>query len=197
MFCTGMTATITRSQLFAGAAVLALGPLAEGAAADPLPNGDLAYARLLVTAELLAADFYGQALAASNAGAVLRHYLARARFNEQEHYHSVAGILSGAGAAPATAADIDFTYPKNTFSSPASIVKMAVELENVMLGAYLGALGAIQTNAFRSGLGEIAASEAQHVSYFSHAAGGKAFNLSFPPALTIDQASNALEAFTS
>ena len=27
--------------------------------------------------------------------------------------------------------------------------------------------------------------------------GGKAFNLSFPPALTIDQASNALDAFTA
>jgi len=40
------------------------GSLAGRAEADVIPDSDLAYARLLVAAELLAADFYGRAIAA-------------------------------------------------------------------------------------------------------------------------------------
>jgi hypothetical protein len=201
-----VTAFLTRAQLLGhgargGAAVLvggaALGALAENAAADPIPAADLAYVRLLVAVELLGSDFYQQAVAASLATGATKWYLGRAYFNEQEHYQSVAGILSGAGVVPATSTDIDFTYPKNTFASVDSIATTALQLENLMLGAYLGALGALQTNSFKTGLGEIAACEAQHVSYFSSATGGRVYDLSFPPALTIDQASNALAAFTS
>ena len=36
---------------------------------DTIPDADLAYARLLVGAELLAADFYGQAIAAKRSTA--------------------------------------------------------------------------------------------------------------------------------
>ena len=67
-----MTASITREDLLrrgvrGGAALVvagaAVGALAESASADPLPTNDLAYARLLVGAELLASDFYTQAIA--------------------------------------------------------------------------------------------------------------------------------------
>jgi hypothetical protein len=178
----------------AGAAV---GALAETASADPLSNQDLAYARLLVGAELLASDFYQQAIAASNTGATVRQYLKRAYLNEQEHYQSVAGILSGAGQAPAVAGDIDFGYADGTFASESSILKAARTLEAIVLGTYLGAIGGIQTNAFKTGIAQIAACEAQHASYFTSALGGKAFSLSFPPALTIQQASDAMAAYTA
>jgi len=201
-----VTHSITRADLFSrgargGAALVVaggvLGALAAEASADPLPTMDLAYARLLVGAELLAADFYQQAIAASNTGATVAKYLKRAYFNEQEHYQSVAGIIRGTGAVPATPADIDFSYPDGSFESEASISKLALQLENTILGAYLGALGGIQTQSFLTGLGQIAACEAQHVSYFSSETGGKVFNLSFPPALTIAQASDALDAYTA
>ena len=184
-----------------GAALLvtgaAVGALAEPAAADPLPAGDLAYARLLVAAELLASDFYGQAVAARNSKPRVLAHLRRALANEQEHYASVAGILTGAGAVPAVAADIDFTYPRGTFASEASILKLARQLETTLLGTYLGAVGTMQTAALKQGLAQIAACEAQHLSYASAATGSKVFSVSFPPALTIDQASNAMDAFTS
>jgi Ferritin-like domain len=184
-----------------GAVVLAggavLGPLAKTAAADPIPSTDLAYVRLLVGAELLAGDFYEQAIAASVATPTVAHYLERASFNEQEHYQSVAGIISGTGATPAAPADFDFTYPKGSFETEASIEQLALQIENLVLGTYLGAIGGIQTNFFKTGLAEIAACEAQHVSFFSSATGGKAFNLSFPPALTMEEASNAFDAFAS
>jgi len=201
-----VTASITRAQLLSrsakgGAALLvagtALSQFVDAAAADPLPGSDLAYARLLVGAELLASDFYTQAIAAANAKPTVTKYLKRAYANEQEHYQSVAGIISGAGQTPAVSGDIDFSYPKGTFDSQKSILTFAQQLEATMLGTYVGAIGGIQTNALKTGLAQIAACEAQHSAYFNTALGGRTFSLSFPPALTIDQASNALDAYTA
>ena len=200
-----MSAPITRGQLLSrsakgGAALLvagsALGTFVETAAAA-LPVGDLAWARLLVGAELLASDFYSTATAAANSSKTVTLYLRRAYGNEQEHYQSVAQIISGAGATPAVSGDIDFSYPKGTFASQKSIVTFAGQLESIILGSYLGAIDGITTDSLKSGLARIAANEAQHCSYFTEAAGGTAFRLSFPPALTIDQASDALDAFTA
>ena len=201
-----MTVSLTRAQLLSrsargGTALLVAGSLlshfAETAAADPLPGGDLAYARLLVGAELLASDFYAQAIAAANAKPTVTKYLKRANANEQDHYKSVAGILSGAGQTPAVSGDIDFSYPKGTFASEKSILRFARQLETTILGAYLGAIGGMQTNSLKTGLAQIAACEAQHSAYFNTALGGRTFSLAFPPALTIDQASNALDAYTA
>jgi hypothetical protein len=179
------------------AAAGALGALAETASADALPTGDLAYARLLIGAELLASDFYSQAIAASNSSGAVMKYLKRAYLNEQEHYQSVAGILSGALLTPAVSGDITFTYPAGTFASEGSILKFAVQLENTILGSYLGAIGGMQTDSFKGGLASIVACEAQHCSYFQTQTGGRAFGLSFPPALTIQDASNAFAAYTA
>ncbi len=201
-----MSASITRGQLLSrsakgGAAVLvagsALGQFVDAAAAAPLPVADLAYARLLVGAELLASDFYAQAIAAGATGPTVTKYLKLAYANEQEHYQSVAGIVSGAGQTPAVSGDIDFSYPDGTFASQKSIVSFAQQLETTILGAYLGATSGIATNDLKLGIARIAACEAQHASYFAAVIGGKAFSLSFPTALTIDQASDALDAFTA
>jgi Ferritin-like domain len=201
-----VSASITRGQLLSrgakgGTALLVagagLGRFVDTAAADPLPTADLAYARLLVAVELLASDFYTQAIAAANTGKAVTGYLNRAYANEQEHYQSVAGIISGAGQTPAVSGDIDFSYPAGTFDSQKSIVAFARQLEGTMLGTYLGAIGGIQTDSLKAGLARIAACEAQHSAYFATALGGKAFSLSFPPALTIDQASDAIDAFTA
>ena len=66
-----------------------------------------------------------------------------------------------------------------------------------MLGTYLGAIGGIQTNTFKTGLAQIAACEAQHCSYFTLDDRRQGVQLSFPPALTIQQASNAFAAYTA
>src|SRR5262249_39244934 len=151
----------------------------------------------LVGAELLASDFYSQAVAASNSSGSVMKYLKKAYMNEQEHYQSVAGILSGAGVTPAVSADIDFSYPKDSFATQASILKLAEQIESIVLGTYLGALGGMQTNSLKTGLGQIAACEAQHLSYMWTQNGSKAFSLSFLPALTIDQASAAMDPYTA
>lgn len=147
------------------------------ALADPPPDLDLANARLLVTVELLLADFYSHAKKSE--------LVSRALFNEQEHYDAVAQILTGAGQTPATADDIDFGYPaKKTFT------ELAVALETLALGAYLGAIDSTQSQPFRRVFARIAASEAEHLSAF------QPFRNSFPDLLTIEQASDALSEYT-
>ena len=201
-----MTAAFSRAQLISrtakgGAAILvagsATGFLAGSAAADAIPDSDLAYARLLVGAELVSADFYAQVIASKQFSGDFVRYLKRALFNEQEHYQAVAEILSGAGQTPATDADFDFVYPKGSFASKLSIAKLGVSLETTFLGAYLGAVEALLTNGLKQPVARIAASEAEHLSVFTQLSGADPVGISFPNALTIDEASNALDAYSS
>ena len=83
--------------------------------------------------------------AAANSSAVVTKYLKRAYFNEQEHYGSVAGILTGASVTPAVAGDFTFSYPAGTFDSESSTVAFAAQLESTILGAYLGAGTTVMT----------------------------------------------------
>jgi hypothetical protein len=201
-----VTAALSRAQLISrglagGAAVLVAGSaggfFAGSAAADTIPDSDLAYARLLVGAELLAADFYTRAIASKQFSRMTVNDLRRALFNEHEHYQSVSGILTGAGQVPATAADFDFSYPKSSFQSAASIAKLGVVLETSFLGAYLGAVDGLQTAALKQPIARIAASEAEHLSALTRLSGAEPIGVSFPEALTIDEASNAMDAYAS
>jgi len=197
-----VTLSISRADLVRRGAALAVaggavGVFTEAANADPVSDQDLAYVRLLVTAELLQSNFYNQAVAASNTSGQVQKYLKRAAMNEQEHYKSVAGIVTGTGNVPAVAEDVNFSYPAGTFDSEASIVKAAAALESAVVSMYAGAMGGIVTNQFKTALGQIAACEAQHCSYFETRMGGHPFWLSFPPPFTIQQASDAMNAYTT
>ncbi len=185
---------LSRSAFLATALVAVATPtaLADGAA-----DVDLASSRLLVAVELLLADFYGRALSADRLGAAGRDALLRARFNEREHLAAVSGVLLGAGQTPATAADIDFGYPARTFATRGAIARTGAKLERIALGAYLGAVAAVQSPTLRSSLARIAACEARHLTVFQAEATGHALDNSFGDALAIDAASNALGAYTS
>jgi hypothetical protein len=201
-----VNAPLSRTQLFSraakgGAAFLVtgsiVGTLTGSATADVIPDADLAYARMLVGAELLAADFYAHAIGSKQFSGDASKYLKRALFNEQEHYQTVSEILSGAGQTPAAAADFDFSYPSGAFASKASIAKLGVTLETAFLGACLGAVDGLQTSGLKQPVARIAASEAQHLSLFTRVSGGDPIGVSFPSPLTIDEASSALDVFAS
>jgi hypothetical protein len=197
---------VSRAQLFSrgakgGAAFLLAGSLAgslvDSAAAETIPDGDLAYARMLVGAELLALDFYTRAIVSKRLGPDALGYMKRARLNEREHYAKVSEILSGSGQTPAVAADFDFSYPKGAFVSRSSIAKLGVTLEAAFMGAYLGAVDGLQTDALKQPVAQIAANEAEHLSVFMRLSGRNPIGILLPRPLTIDQASNALDVFTS
>jgi hypothetical protein len=185
---------ISRTGFLAAAATLVLAP---SALADPPADADLAEARLLVAVELLLGDFYTRALKAGRFGAPGHDALRRALFNETEHLAAVSAMLTGAGQIPTTAGDIDFSYPSKAFTSRGNIARLAAELERLALGAYLGAVAAVQAPSLRLPFAQIATCEAQHVSVFAAEATGHGLAGSFGEPLSIDQASDALGRYTS
>src|SRR5579885_1182417 len=137
----------SRSAFLAAAAAAALAP---PALADAGPSdSDLANARLLVAVELLLLDFYGRLPKTP------RH--SRAAFNEQEHLAAVSQILLDAGQTPATAADIDFSYPARSFDTEAHAADLGWTLEHLALGAYLGAIDSTQSQIYRLVFARVAA----------------------------------------
>ncbi len=189
-----MPSYLTRTGFLAAAVALAAAP---SALADAPDDRDLAYARLLVALELLLIDFYDRALEARHDGAAGRDALRRARSNEHEHLASVTGILRGAGQVTTEAGDIDFRYPAKAFDSRGSIARLAVELETLAVGAYLGAVPAVRSQALTGPLARIGANEAQHLAVFTGEATGHPLGQSFPPPLPIAEISNALDRYTS
>ena len=172
--------------------------LAHAASADTIPDGDLAYLRLLIAAELLTIDFQGNALSSgklqrNGARALFR----RIRADEKAHYAHLAALMTAAGQTPATSADIDFTYPKGSFRSRAAIVKLAGRLERLSVGAYVGAVENVETPALRLPIGQIAANEAQHEGALAVLAGRSAIGKAFAPAMQIAAVSDALDEFES
>jgi hypothetical protein len=202
-----MTARVSRGQLISrgakgGAALLLAGSFGgslvdSAVAAETVPDSDLAYARLLVGAELLGLDFYARAIASKRLRGNALASLKRARLNERAHYDKMSEVLSGAGQTPAVASDFDFSYPKGAFASKSSIAKLGMTLEAAFMGAYLGAVEGLQTNALKQPVAQIAANEAEHLSAFMHLSGRSPIGIALPRPLTIDQASNALDVFTS
>jgi hypothetical protein len=198
-------AGLSRADLLArggkGAALLvagsALGFVPEAATADTVSDGDLAYARLFVTVELLALDFYGSAIASKHFDKGQLADLRRARADEKQHYDSAAAFLVSAGQVPATAADIDFSYPRGSFLSKRAIAGVGVRLESIALGGYLGAVEGYATNALKQRAARAAASEAQHLSVFAAEVGGRRIGAAFPRPLSIDRVSNTLDTYTS
>jgi Ferritin-like domain len=180
-----VAATVVAASAFGGLA---------GRASAAVPDGDLAYARLLVALELLSLDFYTRAIGAGG-GSQLE--LRRARAAERRHYDVVAAVLTAAGQVPATAQDIDFSYPRGSFTSSAAIARLGVRLESLALGAYLGAVRSLQTPLYREHAARAAASEGQHLSVFAGAVGGRRLGPPLPAALSIDHVSDALDAYTS
>jgi hypothetical protein len=169
----------------AGAAVAAAAPGLARAAAGP--DADLAALRLLIAGELLAIDFYGHASLGREGASAARAALG----DERAHYDALAQLLSSFGGTPATAADIDFSYPR----APAAA--LALRIERLLAGAYVGAAATMQVPALRVAVAQIAATEAQHVAAWLRLEGRGPFGPAFAPALSLEQASDELGAFTS
>jgi Ferritin-like domain len=198
-------ALLTRSHLLRGAAVaIAGGVFVSSADAAPpagstvaLVGGDLAYVRLLVGIELLLVDFHANAVSSGHLEPAVRFAADRALVNEDEHYAYLAGVLTDAAATVLTSADVTFSYPAGAFYSASSVTALAVTLERLALGAYLGAAGNIANSTVAQAIAQITACEAQHLAAFSLAQRTGAFHDAFPQSLTIAQASDALDGYAS
>jgi rubrerythrin len=190
--------TLSRKSLLAwsaggGAALL----LPRAVRADTAPDGDLAYLRLLIGTELLAIDFYTRARAAKHRPASAAGIFKQLLTQEKAHYTKLALLLTDAGQVPATSDDVDFRYPRGGFASARSLSGLAWKIESLLVGAYLGAIEAVQTAGLRLPIGQIAASEAHHLSVIAATAKRSAIGSAFPKAYPISTASNVLDGYES
>jgi len=174
-----------------------LAGLAGVASAATIPDADLAYLRLLVAAELLAVDFQTHALTSGKLRHSATKLLRQIRSDEKAHYTSLANLMTAAGQTPTTAGDIDFSYPKGSFRSQASILRLAGRLEHLMVGAYVGAIANVGTPELRLPIGQIAANEAQHAGALAGLAGRSVIGSPMAQALPIAAVSDALDQFES
>jgi rubrerythrin len=175
-----------------------LGALAPTAFADAVPAGDLASLRLLIAGELLAVDFYGQATERPNL--LVQQYAARANriaADEAGHYDLLAALMTAAGQTPATADDIDFSYPKAVFKGASSVLRFAQQLEFMLVGSYLHAVANVQTQTYRQTLAQILATEAKHQSAIAGLQGRPLLGKSLPAPIAMDTMSDFLDKYES
>ncbi len=174
-----------------------LGAFAPSAFASAPPDGDLAYLRLLIGAELLAVDFYGRAIGRGDLDQQYAQRAGRIAADESEHYTLLAALMTAAGFTPATSADIDFSYPGRTFSGLGSVLRFAHELERMLVGAYIGALGNVQTPAYLQTMAQILAGEAQHQSAIAGLQGRPLIGQSLPAPVGMAAMSDYLDRYES
>ncbi len=199
------TATLTRAQLVSratrgGLALVAGGTLLAATAGSAQgaretrgsATADTDIAKLAATAELLAIDFYSRAIAARKLVGEEREYLIDARDSERDHYDALAQVLGS--AAPK---GLSFKFPGGAFRSRKSIAKLGVALETAFVGAYLGAVTALESNDLKGVAAQIGASEASHLSVFSDIATDDPVIPAFPKALTAEQATAAVTPFVA
>jgi len=187
-----------------GGAVVALGGMAAGllateapAASAALSDLDLAIARQAVAAEILAIEFYNQAIASKQLGNGEAKYLKRAQFNEQEHLKAVSDVITAAGQTPSTSDDFTITFPKNSFATAGSIAKLGTTLETAFVGAYLGAVDGLGDAGLKTTAARIAANESQHLSVFSDLSANRPVGVSFPEPLSFETVSDFLDDYLS
>lgn len=189
-------AELLRRGLGGSVALAGLGVFALPASAA-VPDVDLAYLRLLVAAELLKADFATQAVGGRKLPAPWAAVVRRMHADDDAHYTGLAALMNSAGQPPASAGDIDFSYPRGSFATKRSTIALGWKLTSLTLGAYLGALENVQTPTIRLPLAQIAANEAQQQSALAPGVGRAVIGSPYAGALEIDVVSAALDEYES
>jgi hypothetical protein len=95
--------SLSRSKLLVAGGVALVGSVAARAAAALPSDNDLSYLRLLVAAELLAADVQAEALSSRKLSRRSHAVLAKMAADERAHYTRLAQLVTAGGQTPATA----------------------------------------------------------------------------------------------
>jgi hypothetical protein len=173
--------------LVAGGLILGV---AEGTACGAVAT-DADIAKLAATAELLAIDFYSNAISSNKLKGDELSYLVGAKANEVAHYDALKGVLG-----KATPAGLKFKYPSGSFASRHSIGALGTALETAFVGAYMGAVTALKSNELKGVAAEIGACESRHLSVLTNIGANAIVPApDFPKVLTAAQATAAVKPF--
>lgn len=179
----------------AGLAVSGLAAPARGLAALTANDDELAYANFGQATEFLLKDFYRTATAAKLARGTGARNLARGALSADEHATALGKLLVDAGQTAAVEEDFEFVWPKSTFTSAESAAKAGLTIAQALLGTYIGAAATISIGSYRTLYASMAANLAQQVGALSALSGSRAVGVSFPPALDVETASDAIESY--
>jgi hypothetical protein len=164
-------------------------------AAATATDDELAFASFGQAAELLLADFYARTAAARIVTGAAGADLAHGSLSATEHAAALAKLLTDVGQAAAVAEDFEFAWPDGTFASRRAAGRTGLAIARPLLGVYVGAAIGVSIVSYRTLFTTMAANVAQQVAALSRLSGGRMVGISFPPALDIESASDAIEAY--
>jgi hypothetical protein len=176
-----------------GGAVAGAGVLVPVAAAAT--DEELAYANFGAATELLLKDFYEQATGAELFDGLLAKTAKRGAFAAGEHVAALSQLLVDSGQTAPAPEDFEFTWPDGTFERTGDAVAVGAAVTGALQGAYLSGAATSPTTSFRVLYASLGASLGEQQAAFSLAQGRSAIGNSFPPALDLEAASRAVEAF--
>jgi hypothetical protein len=178
-----------------GLTVSGLTTAPRGLAAATATDDELAFASFGQAAEILLADFYERAGKAKIVtGAAVRD-LARGALSATEHAAALAKLLTDAGQTAAVAEDFEFAWPDGTFATKRAAGRTGLEIARPLLGVYVAAAVGVSIASYRTLFTTMAANVAQQVAALSRLSGGRMVGVSFPPAVDVETASDAIEAY--
>ena len=183
---------MNRRGFLASAGIAVSLPVGFARSAHAASDAELAYANFAIAAEFLMQDFYARALAAKLFEGTAKNGATHARLNEGEHVKALSTLLTDAGQSVPIAEDFAFQWPKATFHSAGAAAKTGIEIESAAVGAYVSAATTITIQSYRSLFARMLADEGQHLAMLSWLVRGRPVGLSFPPALDLEAATDAL-----
>jgi hypothetical protein len=178
----------------AGLAVSGLAAPTSGLAALAATDDELAYANFGLATEFLLKDFYAKTAAAKLVSGGGRE-LARGGLNATQHAEALSKLLAGAGQTAAVEEDFEFAWPDGTFANKNSASTAGLKITQPLLGSYLSAAAAISILSYRTLFASMAANLAQQVGALSQLSGRRVVGISFPSAIDVQTASDAIEAY--
>ena len=175
----------------------AMMPATGAAPAATASVSDLDIVRFALKMEQLEAAFYAQVVAAHQK----RAYLAPRAFEltqqiaqaEASHVAALSAVLSGAGQSVPAAPN--FQFPADVFVSPITFSWLAYTLEEIGIGAYLGAIGSIESADIRRAAASIYGAEAQHAAILRTFAGFDFAPKYYETPLSVDQVTTLIAPY--
>lgn len=161
------------------------------------PAGDLDIVKFALKMEQLESAFYSQVVTAHQT----RAYLPARSFEltqkialaEADHVRALESVLTAAGQSAPSAPQ--FQFPTNVFLSPITYAWFAYTLEEIGIGAYLGAVGSIESSDIRRAAASIYGAEAQHAALLRTLAGFDFAPKYYEAPLTVDQVTQLITPY--
>lgn len=192
----------SRRNLIVASAGLAMGAALTlaPALADSAPKAaasDLEILNFALSLERLEAAYYAQVIGAHQTRAYLTSELLplaqELASEEASHVKALEDTITTYGGTPVAAGN--YKFPTNAFVSPVGFAWFGYTLEEIGIGAYLGALGKLKSDALRNTAASIYGAEARHAAILRVSSG---FNFSpryFESAYTVDQIKNLIAPY--